>query len=391
MRRWGWVVGGFDWRGLAHETRRLAEADTHRMNWWSEGALGEMPSEAKTGYPLLDARVPPSAVGRFMRLLAHRMQGKTPPWEEFGKGRRLDAAVAAPNPRAGRRRMESSWVDFLPTQSAASLHVAHALDIRDHRTTTRKLAEAFFEGALTAPYVAAAATRTWGTYEESTEVNGFEAVLRYLVYDVALCYLYEDPVGTSDTQIDSENGASQANDGTTVVTHHSDRMCFPAIPISLPDIPTFRSITNTEGVDWNSLEYTGSCHTETIQKGMKQLQDLGFEPTNPFAPFALVLRSAEAVDAIRNFIASGGAATGMEAAGLLLCGVSPLGGILYISLFIPLLSFILICATPLTAVLMAVARCSITAATKPRPRRVPTNAGATPGRRGVGDLCPPWT
>lgn len=116
---------------------------------------------------------------------------------------------------------------------------------------------------------------------------------------------------------------------------------------------------------------------------MKQLQNLGFEPTNPFAPFALVLRSAEAVDAIRNFIASGGAATGMEAAGLLLCGVSQLGGILYISLFIPLLSFILICTTPLTAVLMAVARCTIVTATKPRPRRVPTNTGATPTPAGA--------
>ena len=62
--------------------------------------------------------------------------------------------------------MESSWADFLPHQPAATLHVAHALETRDHRTTTRKLAEAFFEGALTAPYAVASATRTWGTYEE---------------------------------------------------------------------------------------------------------------------------------------------------------------------------------------------------------------------------------
>lgn len=142
-------------------------------------------------------------------------------------------------------------------------------------------------------------------------------------------------------------------------------------------MPTFRKMTNTEDVDWNKLEYSGSCHTETIRDGLQQLHNLGLEPTNPFAPFALVLRSAEAVDAIRNFIASGGAATGMESAGLLLCGVSQLGGILYISLFLPLLSFILICATPLTAVFMAVVRCSISCATKPRPRRVKINSFAT--------------
>lgn len=185
-RRWGWVVGQFDWKGLASESRRLSEADNHRMHWWSEGALGEMPSKAKTGYPLMDARIPPSAVGRFMRLLAHRIQGKTPPWEEFGKGRRLDEAVAAPNPRLGRRMMESSWTDFLPHQPTATLHVAHALETRDHRTTTRKLAEAFFEGALTAPYAVASFTRTGGTYEKSTDVSTFEATLRYVVFDTAL-------------------------------------------------------------------------------------------------------------------------------------------------------------------------------------------------------------
>jgi hypothetical protein len=120
-------------------------------------------------------------------------------------------------------------------------------------------------------------------------------------------------------------------------------------------------LTNTEGVDWNALEYSGACHTETIRAGMQQLLDIGFDPSWPLSPFVLVMRSGEAVDAVRNFVASGGSATGMEAAGMLLCGVSQLGGILYLAMFLPFVSLVLICATPITAVIMACARVSLAA------------------------------
>ena len=48
---------------------------------------------------------------------------------------------------------------------------------------------------------------------------------------------------------------------------------------------------------------------------MELLKDAGVDLTSPFAPVALVLRSGEAIDAVRNFAATGGADTGMEAAG----------------------------------------------------------------------------
>jgi hypothetical protein len=194
-KEWGHIAGAVDWRGIAREVRRMAEADDARMHWWSEGATGSLPKKAQTGYALLDARVPPSALGRWTRILAHRIRGEVPPWEEFGKGRRLDAAIAAPNPRM--TDADSSWWWNLwwspsrPTPSDAqsrATRVARALETREHRTTTRRLAEAFFEGTLAVPYAVIGTTRTWGTQtsEDTTKVGTVEAVLRYIVYDTAL-------------------------------------------------------------------------------------------------------------------------------------------------------------------------------------------------------------
>ena len=56
---------------------------------------------------------------------------------------------------------------------------------------------------------------------------------------------------------------------------------------------------------------------------------------------ALVMRSGEAVDAIRNFVATGTSEQPLDSATFLLCGVMQLGGILYLALLIP---FILIMA-----------------------------------------------
>lgn len=175
------------------------------------------------------------------------------------------------------------------------------------------------------------------------------------------CYLYPDEPLASNTQLGTDSAASNA-DGTTIVAHRSDRLCFPMIPFVPNRIPTFRELTNTEGVDFNELSYTNSCHTETIVRGMELLKEAGVDLTSPFAPVALVLRSGEAIDAVRNFAATGGADTGMEAAGALLCGVMQLGGILYLALLLPALSFILICATPLTACAMCCIRCCLVGA-----------------------------
>ena len=89
-------------------------ADTHRIAGGSR-RQGELPEAARTGYPLLDARVPPSVVGRALRVLAHDLQGTAPEWEAHGRHRQLDAAIAAPNPRAG--EVEPEHEQRSPTRS----------------------------------------------------------------------------------------------------------------------------------------------------------------------------------------------------------------------------------------------------------------------------------
>eukprot|EP00966_Prymnesium_polylepis_P152043 3512150-Prymnesium_polylepis.1 len=52
------------------------------MHWWSSGAEGGVPEEARTGHRLLDMRVPPTVLGRAMRKLRLGVSGRTARWEE---------------------------------------------------------------------------------------------------------------------------------------------------------------------------------------------------------------------------------------------------------------------------------------------------------------------
>ena len=172
------------------------------------------------------------------------------------------------------------------------------------------------------------------------------------------CYLYADEPRPSDTQLGTDSASASA-DGTTIATHRSDRVCFPMIPFISTEWPSFRQLTNTEGIDYDELTYTNSCKTDTVLMGMDALKQAGVDFADPWAPVALVLRSAEAVDALRNLAATGSAPTGAEAAGALICGVMQLGGILYLALLLPALSLVLICAAPLTAWCLCCARCCL--------------------------------
>jgi len=354
----GWVAAALDWRGMADEAHRLAAADSAKMRWWSEGAHGQLPTDASTGHALLDARIPPSTIGRSLRIVAHAIVQKVPEWEERERGRRLDEALAAANPRAVARggNDELAWSELLSDHTRAALLASRLLERRDHRTVTRRLSEAFFNGVLAAPYAAYETSTYWGTYEASS-VSYYEAILRYVVFDTALCYLYKSNDGVSDAQMGSSS-RGQNNDGTTVRTHHDDRMCFPAIPFLPSRLPTFREATGTEGVDWNALSYDTACHAETLHGSKLWLLDKNFDLTSPWQGIALVMRTSEAVDSVRNFVNSGRSDDSMHAAAMLMCGVSQLGGILYVALLVPVMSLILICATPITAALVTIMRCT---------------------------------
>ena len=83
---------------------------------------------------------------------------------------------------------------------------------------------------------------------------------------------------------------------------------------------------------------------------MDMVDELGLAYDNRLAPVALFLRSGEAVDAVRNFVDSAcNSTTPSETAGYVLCGLMNLGGILYLSMLLPLFLAALVCVPFLSA------------------------------------------
>ena len=80
-------------------------------------------------------------------------------------------------------------------------------------------------------------------------------------------------------------------------------------PFALPQLPTFRDITRTQGVDQYALNYHDYCHGDgsATQITADSLEALGIDPRseNPLLPNAAILRGAEAVDSILNAADSG--------------------------------------------------------------------------------------
>lgn len=80
-------------------------------------------------------------------------------------------------------------------------------------------------------------------------------------------------------------------------------------PFALPQIPTFRDVTRTQGVDQYKLNYHDYCHGDgsATQVTADSLDALGIDvrKDDPLMPNAAILRSAEAVDSILNAASSG--------------------------------------------------------------------------------------
>lgn len=137
---------------------------------------------------------------------------------------------------------------------------------------------------------------------------------------------------------------------------------------------TFRTVTNTEDVDLKSLTYERWCKpysqsnqslelslslaSQTLtftgtrdgvmQATAREIDALGYDARSedPFLPNAAILRSAEAVDAVLNAARSGTEAESPTAsAGLILCSITQLGGVLYV-LFVLVIALVLLSFLP---------------------------------------------
>ena len=354
-----WVASALDWRHVKHELHRFAAVDKQRMHWWTEDARKDRSSYPLSGYSALDVHVPPSTAGRLLRRLAYYVSGKEIAWESQPQRRRkLDEATTTPS------RIYGS-----PFHGGNAARVAGGLTetvldraLSTRRGVSRRLVETVFSGVLNTPYTAGDADTVWGGFSsKSNEAGYLEAVVRYVIYDVFLCYLYASDDLTSNTQLGGES-KSALSDGTDVKTHHSQRACFPAgksahahallvcrfrstrplshttrkhalttrssvctVPFIPKKTPSFRDITNTQGVNFSELSYRDTCITNTTVWGLDALAQIGANGTSPWSVMALVLRSTEAVDSVKNFAGSASADDGMHAAALLICGTMQLG------------------------------------------------------------------
>ena len=117
----------------------------------------------------------------------------------------------------------------------------------------------------------------------------------------------------------------------------------------MPVMRTFRAVTNTEDVDLKALTYERWCTRDgVLQATAREIDALGYDARSedPFLPNAAILRSAEAVDAVRNAARSGTEAESPTAsAGLILCSITQLGGVLYV-LFVLVIALVLLSFLP---------------------------------------------
>ena len=83
-----------------------------------------------------------------------------------------------------------------------------------------------------------------GTFNIANEETFWDGLLRYVLASTIGCYLTAPAFERSTTIGDQDDG-----DALRILRPSSNKLCFPAIPFLLPEIPRFRVLTNTIGVD----------------------------------------------------------------------------------------------------------------------------------------------
>ena len=299
-----------DWNHVFDETTRLLEIERRRLKERERGTdHAEILRKNPSGWAWFDSsqHTRPSAIGDAMRRILYRkQQGGDPPWHHSSIHKRVD------------RRLGTS----------------HAMP-SDEPRRIRRLAEAFLEGTLAAPFAFVDTVLPSGVFVSQSDVSLWEATLRYLVGSTVGCYLTAPVQDSSDTQGGSDPSQGDDGDSLKILRPSKDKLCFPAFPFLIPRMGDFRVVTNTQGVDLYGLTYEKFCtHDGAMQTTARWIDSLGFNATStdPFLPNAAILRGAEAIDAVANAARSGvSAESPTESAGFILCTIVELGGIIYIT------------------------------------------------------------
>ena len=202
-----------DWNHWFDEAHRVAKVlrqrDEHvhdhvrRLNTLPHGPVAH-----KTGYEWLDINVPPSAVGNAIRS-----------WHSWLTQSKHDAATAK-KAQSAHRNSGVTVADSIAAVGEFGMLGAlqHHLEHHNgHKGHGRQLADGILGAATSVPLTGTRAASRYFDYPAHGQ-GLFPDLLRYVVEDVALCYLYSDDPESHPDGFGGEN----------VETHHSQRMCFPA-------------------------------------------------------------------------------------------------------------------------------------------------------------------
>ena len=169
-------------------TRRLEAAApaSRRKTPWQEQSWAWLDSERLNR---------PSAVGEALRRLGHRAQhdGAEPPWHAPSVGERVD----------------------------------ERLNDREHGHV-RRLAEAFLEGTIAAPFAFFDQAVPSGTIMPQSTKSLWEALIRYILGSVVGCYGLPPEPTLSDTQGGGE-GTGDDGDKLKIFKPGPEKLCFPAV------------------------------------------------------------------------------------------------------------------------------------------------------------------
>ena len=106
--------------------------------------------------------------------------------------------------------------------------VNRRLDERTHGKL-RRLAEAFLEGTISAPFAFSDTVLPSGTVIEGSRVSVWEATLRYLLSSTIGCYFVKPTMQRSDTQGSDAGDQGDDGDALKVLRPSAEKFCFPAV------------------------------------------------------------------------------------------------------------------------------------------------------------------
>jgi hypothetical protein len=309
--RLSWVHDLVDWNALADEWTRLHDVFVDRNKMRMEGrSLHEIVHKHPAKYSVFDnpEYFSISAVGDAVRRMWHRKVNGTD--HHFLKHLKSDEDKAGKHQPA-------------------------------HGARVRRLADGLFGPSLKAPYLFADKVlykRTPTEYNvKASQDPIWTATLKYIVYSTVGCYFQAPQEFDANTQKGGADNPSKSNDGSTlkVLRVEPGKLCFPGVPIAIPNLPTWREFTKSEGVDYYKLTYEEQCTGSSYQQKALDFFEttLGISTMSDTARWLGIpgaLRGAEALDSVKNFLESTQANDGESVTGHILCGMVELGGLLYV-------------------------------------------------------------